>query len=252
MQKSSFRLKITKAIFVTLVAILAGCGDSVTPIASEDYFPLKVGTQWIYQVEETNTLRNLCDDDGVTNSAYELQLAITDSYSNAEGGTTYVFERSKRTLPTDAWTPFGTWSAQRRGTKLIMNESNVLYVKLIIPCVDDISWNGNEFNTQIQLNNLNVDNYQMVSVHQPYTLSASQSYSKSVTVIQNKEEANILFRDVRKEVYALGVGLVYKEYFVLKYFSDSDPSNPNFKCLAQKRVQNGVLLKQTLKEFSSQ
>ncbi len=251
MQKSLIQSKITKAIFVLCVAMTTGCGDSVSPIASEEYFPLKVGMQWIYNVEETNTLRNLCDDDGVTNSTYELKVAITDSFANGEGGTTYVMERSKRTQPTAPWTPAGTWSAQRRGTKLIMNESNVLYVKLVLPCVDGISWNGNEFNTQIQLSNSNVDMYQMVSVHEPYTLSASQSYAKSVTVIQNKEEGNILYRDARKEVYALGVGLVYKEYFVLKYFAESAANDTNFKCFAQKRVQNGVLLKQTLKEFSS-
>ncbi|MFN8888885.1 MAG: hypothetical protein ACK5WF_15590, partial [Cyclobacteriaceae bacterium] len=113
MQKSSFRFKIAKAIFVVWAIAMAGCGDSVTPIDSSAYFPLQVGTQWIYTVEESTTLRNLCADDGVTTSNYELKVVITQSYTNTEGGTTYVFERSTRTLPTDTWTPGGTWTAQR-------------------------------------------------------------------------------------------------------------------------------------------
>ncbi|MBI3220147.1 MAG: hypothetical protein HYZ44_11595 [Bacteroidetes bacterium] len=251
MQKSSFRLKIAKAIFVLIASVLASCGDSVTPIASEDYFPLKIGSQWIYSMEESSTLRNLCADDGVTNSSYELKVVITDSYANAEGGTTYVFERSKRTLTTDPWTPIATWTAQRRGSKLIANESNVLYVKLLFPVAEEATWNGNEFNTEIQLNNSNVDSYQMINVHQPYSLSSTKSYPKSVTVIQNNEVNNVLRLDVRKEVYALGVGLVYKESNVLKYFSQSQDGEVNFECYLQKRVQNGTTLKQTLKEFST-
>lgn len=251
MQKSSFRFKLAKAIFVAWAIAMAGCGDSVTPIDSSAYFPLEVGTQWIYSVEESTTLRNLCADDGVTTSNYELKVMITQSYTNAEGGTTYVFERSTRTLLTDPWIPVATWTAQRRGTKLVANESNVLYVKLLFPPEEGITWNGNEFNTQIQLNNSNVDSYQMINVHQPYALSANVSYPKSVTVIQNREESNILYRDSRKEIYALGVGLVYKESFLLAYFSQSDPKEINFECYLQKRVQNGTTLKQTLKEFST-
>lgn len=247
MQKSSFRLKIAKAIFILIASVLTSCGDSVTPIASEDYFPLKMGAQWIYNIEESTTLRNLCADDGVTNSSYELKVVITDSYANSEGGTTYVFERSKRTLTTDPWTPVATWTAQRRGTKLVANESNVLYVKLLFPTSEGVTWNGNEFNTQIQLNNLNVDYYQMINVHQPY--SSTISYPKSITIIQNNEENNLLRKDDRKEVYALGVGLVYKESTELKYFVDANP--PNSVCYLQKRVQNGTTLKQTLKEFST-
>lgn len=251
MQKSSIRFKIAKAIFMAFAWAMAGCGDSVTPIDSEAYFPLKVGAQWIYAVEESAIQRNLCSDDGVTSSNYDLKVVVTNSYPNTEGGTTYVFERSKRTFTTDPWTPIGTWTAQRKGTKLIANESNVLYVKLLFPAEEGITWNGNEFNTQIQLNNLNVDSYQMINVHQPYKLTASLTYPKSVTVIQNNEVGNVLRMDFRKEVYALGVGLVYKESNVVSYFSQSDPTKINFECYLQKRVQNGATLKQTLKEFTT-
>lgn len=251
MQKSSFRFKIAKAICIAFVVVMSGCGDSVTPIDSSAYFPLQVGTKWIYSVEESATLRNLCADDGVTTSNYELKVMITQSYTNAEGGTTYMFERSTRTLPTDPWIPVATWTAQRNGTKLIANESNVLFVKLLFPAEEGITWNGNEYNTQIQLNNLNVDTYQMINVHQPYQLTASLNYPKSITVIQNNEVSNILRMDFRKEVYALGVGLVYKESNVVSYFSQSDPTKINFECYLQKRVQNGTTLKQTLKEFTT-
>lgn len=249
MQRSLFEFKLAKAIFIALTLLFTSCGDTVTPISSSDYFPLKVGTQWIYSIEESTIQRNLCADDGLINSSYELKVIITKSYVNTEGGISYLFERSKRTLSTEPWIPTGTWTAQLIGNKLIVNESNVLFVKLLFPVAEGVTWNGNEYNTQIQLNNLNVDSYEMEAVNKPYSLSQLITYPKSVTVIQNNEENNILRKDVRKEVYALNVGLVYKESSILKYFSDANP--PNSVCYLQKRVQSGMTLKQTLKEFSS-
>ncbi len=250
MQKSSFSLKIAKPFLVLAIfaALLSSCSDSATEIASEEYFPLRVGYQWIYDVEEITTLRNLCADDGVTTTTYELKVEIISSAVNAEGGTTYTFQRSKRS-GSAPWTPLATWTAQRKGTQLVANEANIVFVKLVFPVSDGLSWNGNQYNTQLQLNKVNVDTYAMASVHQPYAVSANLSFPKTVTVIQNAEENNITRRDSRKEVYALGVGLAFKESIELEYFIDSNP--PNNVCLAQKRVKKGSTWKQTLKEFSA-
>ncbi len=251
MQKSSFSLKIAKPFLVLAIfaALLSSCGDNPTEIASEEYFPLRVGYQWIYDVEESSTLRNLCADDGVTNSAYELKVEIVSETATVEGGTTFTFQRSKRTAISAPWTLLATWTAQRKGTQLIANESNIVFVKLVFPVNDGVSWNGNQYNTQLQINKVNADTYTIESVHQPYVVSTSFSFPKTVTVIQNAEDNNITRRDNRKEVYALGVGLVFKESIELDYFIDSNP--PNNVCLAQKRVKKGSTWKQTLKEFSA-
>jgi hypothetical protein len=64
-------------------------------------------------------------------------------------------------------------------------------------------------------------------------------------VVQNDEQSNIIYRDSRLEVYADQVGLVYKESYLLNYFSNSQ-----LPCFAQKRTQQGVIYKQSLREFS--
>jgi hypothetical protein len=246
-QKSSFYFKLATLILGTLIALCSvqSCGTKDALLPDEAYFPLRVGSVWIYDVTESHIIRADCADDGVTNAGYELKVEVTNSYSNMENGTTYLFQRSRRNNATDPWMPFESWTAQVSGTKLIANQNNINYVKMSYPIASARSWNGNEYNTEKQLNGLNPDTYSFSQVHAPNTISSGLKFDRTVTVIQNAEESNILYRDSRKEIYAYGVGLVYKESVELSYFSNSQVS-----CFGQKRTKQGTTYKQVLKEFT--
>ena len=234
------------AINVFALIILSGCSTDSAKPSDLNYFPLRVGQYWIYDVEETSTLRTACADNGDTSLAYELKVIVADSFPNTEKGFTYVLQRLKRANVQATWTPFETWSAQVKNNQVLVNESNVIYVKLINPLVDGLIWNGNLYNNEVELNNLNVDNYTILNKGKSYTTSSGQNFANTVTVNQNDEDSNILYRDTRSEIYAFGVGLVYKESYLLKYFANSQLS-----CYGQKRTQQGTTLKQSLKEFKS-
>jgi hypothetical protein len=157
---------------------------------------------------------------------------------------TYSIQNSKRPKATDEWAAISTWTAQVSAGRVIVNESNISYLKLLVPVTNNLVWNGNLFNNRTELNGLNVDDYKATQVGQPYTNPSALIFDHAVQVVQNDEQTNIIYRDSRLEVYAHEVGLVYKESYLLNYFANSQ-----LPCYGQKKIQQGTVYKQMLKEY---
>jgi hypothetical protein len=232
-------------LIIALCALFFSCGTNQPRPSNDLYFPLSLGVYWIYDVEETSTLRLTCTENGETIAKYELKVEVTDSFPNTEfeGGYAYVLSRSKRANANEPWQPIATWTSKRVASQVINNEGNVSYLKLVFPVYENQVWNGNLFNNEPQLNGRVEDEYKVTQVARPYTLGSGRSFDRTVTVVQNEEQKNILYRDSRIEVYAWNVGLVYKESYLLKYFADSQ-----LPCYAQNRTQQGIIWKQSLNE----
>lgn len=244
MQKSSFHSTLAKVLSVIIASyFLSSCGDNDKVLPDEAYFPLTVGLVWIYDVEESAISRAACADDGITAANYELKVEITEQYNTVGNEMSFLFQRSKRSKPTDPWAPFQSWSARLSGTKLIVNQNNINYVKMNFPLTTSGSWNGNEYNTESQIDGSKVDLYSLIALHTLYSISTELKFDRTITVLQSSLD-DILFRDSRKEIYAYGVGLIYKESTELSYFkNNADP------CFGQKRTKQGSIYKQTIKQF---
>jgi hypothetical protein len=232
-------------IVMAFLGLLGISCDSERVEKNVNYFPLRVGQTWLYDIEETSITRAACTDNGTTTLNYQLLVEVVDSIP-ADQGFTYRFKRSKRTNAADPWLDFETWTAQRIGNRIVVSEGNISYVKLLAPITNDLVWNGNLYNNRQELNGKNEDDYKSTLVNKPYVVESSGlSFGHSVSVVQNDEQSNIIYRDSRLEVYADQVGLVYKESYLLNYFANSQ-----LPCFAQKRTQQGVIYKQSLREFS--
>jgi hypothetical protein len=229
-----------------LVAFIASCGrDSPTPTPIDmNYYPLRVGSQWIYSVEETTISQTTCGDDGAVLSTYELRVTVTDSVQTTDGNFSYILQRAKRSGFSEEWINFETWAVEKGNNQIINNESDIKYVKLVFPVFSGLSWNGNLFNNKLQLNKRTEDSYKITSVDKPYTNLSGLQFTKALTVIQEEEQLNLLYRDSRSEIYAYGTGLVYKESYLLNYFANSQ-----LPCFGKNNVQQGYILKQSLKEY---
>ena len=230
---------------VVILALAFGCTTSEDKPNDAAYFPLKVGSTWMYDVEETTISRATCTDDGVTISNYELRVIVADSFPNTENGFTYLIHRAKRSKSTDEWTELDTWTSKLSGNKIINSESNINFVKLVIPLSDDVKWNGNQFNNKLELNGLNEDEYKATLVGQPYTNPSAFTFPKTVSIVQNDQQKNLLYRDSRLEVFAFEVGLIYKESYLLNYFDKAE-----LPCYGTNKTQKGTIYKQSLKEFT--
>jgi len=88
-------------------------------------------------------------------------------------------------------------------------EENQRFVRLIFPVNEGKSWNGNAYNTSEPWN------YNYTNVDEPYSLDLL-SFSKTLTVNQ-RNNINLVDQEIAYEVYAYGVGMVYKQLTDLEY-----------------------------------
>jgi hypothetical protein len=215
------------------LAFFAGCEgeESTIPDAGTAYFPLEKG---LYQIYTVNEIRySSSPDPEVLN--YEVLTEVADSFPSAQGQYVYVIQRKRRTAETDPWESMDTWSARKDKSEVIVSEGNTPFVKVKFPLRNDTRWDGNAFNS------LGQDEYELKDIHQPMELSGI-TFENTMTVEQEHNNDIIVFRDERTEVYALDVGLVYKEIIQLNYCTDDN-------CLGQQKVEHGSEMRMVIKQY---
>lgn len=221
--------------FLLSTVFLAGVScdsgeDAGVPDTGYRYFPLAIGHYQLYDVAEITYI--LRDPD---TARYELLVKTAQAFVDTDGDSTYVVYRSKRLPGETAWTYFDTWSARRTADALVVQEENIPYVKLRFPPYNGQIWNGNIYNSG------EVEDYKLDSLRQGQT-RGGRHFDDCLTVVHRDNQDFIVFLDQQKEVYAAGIGLVYKETTQLNYCTQPE-------CLAQQLVEQGLIYKQWLKEY---
>lgn len=224
--------------------MLACTSRDVVPKGSgSEYFPLKVGAYWIYGMTETT----ISQVNGQVNSMYDLKISITDSMS-ANGVVTYKLQRYKRTDATQPWVPLDTWSARKDQFQAVVQEGNISYIRMAFPLTEGKTWNGNALNTLGGTDKCNdgtftCENYLVSDLARQF-IGTGLSYDDSVTIFENNDDDPIVKKDVRRSVYAKSIGLVYREVTTLQYCTVGT-------CIGKQIVDNGYILKQTLKDHGA-
>ena len=220
------------AKYLGFFAILAGCNgeEGLPPDTGAGYFPLRKDHYQIYTVHETRYAGALVED-----LSYELMTEVVDSFPSAEGLYTYVIHRSQRTDESEAWKLKDTWSARISHGEVIVSEGNTPFVKVKFPATENTRWDGNAFNT------LGADDYEIQGARSPVEFNG-MIFDQTITVEQEHNDDFIVYRDERSEVYALGVGLVYKRTLQLRYCTEDH-------CLGQQTVSEGIELKMAIKAY---
>ena len=188
-----------KLYFILLVII-----SSCKPIDYDNinyyynYFPLQINQEKEFLV--TNIVHSSFGRD---TSSYFLKEIITDYNINIEGDTVYTLERYWKVDSSLSYEIKDVWTSKRNLGAGYLNEENITYTKLIFPLSLNIFWNGNAFN------NLDYQEYSFESINIPFQLN-DLIFDSTVTVIQNYK-SNLLEFENAKEIYATGIGLIYKE-----------------------------------------
>jgi hypothetical protein len=118
-------------------------------------------------------------------------------------------ERYKKNNLQDTFQLTDVWVQKRTTTSAERYEENQRFVRLIFPVNEGESWNGNAYNT------LEPWNYTYTNVGEPYSLDLL-SFSKTLTVNQ-RNNVNLVNQEIAYEVYAYGIGMVYKQLTDLEY-----------------------------------
>ena len=223
--------------------LLLGCTSrDIQPMGTgAEYFPLRVGSSWSYDVAETS----ITQLGGQVTTNYELRVEVIDSIPTADG-ITYVFKRTRRADPSLPWITIETWSARKDAFSVVLQEGNTPYVKLSFPLTNGKTWDGNALNSlggkdKCQNGNFTCDTYEATDLFGRFETTGI-AFDETVTVMENNDRDPIVKKDVRQSVYAKSIGLVYREVTILEYCTVGG-------CIGQQIVENGSTLKQTIKSY---
>lgn len=216
--------------WVIALVFLMACSESELEISSDRlglaYFPMEVGEYRIYEVEETNYYLV-----GPQSSSYQLLEEVVDSTLISTSEVKYKLHRSKRANDTEEWELDSIWSTTLSNIRILSNENNVAFVKLVFPVINGLEWDANIYNNESS------EYYRYASTLLDTTV-LDQSYSAALKVIQSDQGQDIIGRDDRFEVYAQDIGLIIKKSIVWEFCQED--------CSSENQIVAGRELEQVL------
>lgn len=220
--------------YFLFIAVFGACADQteVAEVDQRTYLPLQKGWYQVYAV--TATTYSAAADDPVEEN-YQLKTVVVDSFLQTnETDYTYVIYRYQRDDEEDTWEYTDTWSARVNELRAIVAEGTTDYVKLAFPLSTGRTWDGNAYNTDDE------EDYEIQSDKSTQTVG-SLSFDDCYEVIQSDLDDTIVMTDLRSEVYAPGVGLVYKQETILNFCT--------LGCSGIGEIESGEVYEQSIIEY---
>ncbi len=198
------------------------------------FFPLKTGQYRIYDVKKIEYVFSGNND----TSIYQLKEVIVESYTDLSSGTSFVVNRYKRKDASVSWQIDSIWTSRVNTHYAVVTEHNIPKMKIVFPVENNKTWNGNA------LNNLIEDEYRMINIGDTYTVN-NTGYSNTITIEQEDLDDVIVKTDLRKEIFADSIGLIYKENVILNFCTEAS-------CIGQEKIETGIDYRQYLIEYGEE
>ena len=224
-------------LFSIALLILNACEKQPEEIYSapiSDYSPLVVGKYITYQLDTFKFLPFSLKD---TTVSYQVKHVVDGLITDNLGRPAYRILRYIRKTAQNAWVPDNSFMALNTGNSFEFVENNFRFVKLKLPIKAGFSWPGNSYiNTDPVTSNFdylaNWD-YAYDSINRPLILGSI--HLDSTLKINQQDEllgnpANPAGRSDRNfgcEIYAKGIGLVYRK-FLHTVFQPAVPGSPGY------------------------
>lgn len=217
-------MRESKGLWLSLVVLVVlGCqtpDDGVGQVAGYTYFPLEAGRYTEYEVDEVRYTVTSSTPKSIT---YYLKEVCGHPYTGTTGIAQFPIERYKRGTPQASWVLDSVWTAYLLPDRAVKVENNTAFVKLTFPLAEQSTWNGNLLNSQ------STEEYE-ARFGVPFP--TQNDYPGSVTVVQRRDSSLVsLYK--RREVYAPGIGLVFKEDISWEYCQESE-------CIGSGKIDTGT------------
>ena len=191
------------ALISLALVLLMGCTKDKETVNAIDYryYPIAIGDSMIYQVSLFNKDLNTYD------STYQLLERVESIFNDNEGRQTYRIERYVRKTDADAWSIYKVWTVNRTSINIEKQEDNITYIKLIFPVKLNKTWNGNAKNIFAD----DFEDYKIITLNEPMQ-TMNYSFDSTLKVQQIDYDYGFEKRN-HFEVYATGVGMIYKDQY---------------------------------------
>lgn len=247
-KRSLFFLLLAGLVTVTWFSCKKADKDKTQLGPTTEYYPLQIGKYVIYDVDST-----LWDDTDCVTRTYHYQIMhrVADTFTDGLGRLSYRIDTRKRKKAEDTWTTSEVFYVTNTDAELEMVHSGLRFIKMKLPVTISDKWKGNAYiNTDDSALSYFKDwDYQYTSVNAPFD-NGRYTFQNTVSVLQVDETLNnpetqpkdFASRSYGKEVFASGIGMVYREYYHWIYnpriIENNDPNN-NVRC----RFGAGVVMR---------
>lgn len=210
---------------IVFFGISTGCvkqSEDLRIPSTEAFFPLKVGRVIKYRLDSSVIPYNGSE---LAVKSYHAKDSIADTLRDNQDRLSFLVLRFiSDTLESTGWAPGISYYVTQSDNKTeVMDEHNLRFIKLVEPIRDGYSWNGNSYidtkSAGSPYQYLDGWNYVYQNYGAPFP-TVNGTFPNTVTVLQQDETSppgpfdpsNYQQRNYSVEVYAAGVGLIYKEF----------------------------------------
>jgi hypothetical protein len=206
-----------------------------------DYYPVAVGDFRIY-----NVVDSIYQNNRGTATRFQFRERVVETFTDAAGEEAYRVVRSRRALPTNAWSDDSVMIIKTTPNTLLLTRSNRRTVELVFPVRAGRKWNANAFNSG---DTITAEKRGYNRVGQPFeapaTVAQPQRYDQTATTADTT--AYDLFNvNIQRQVYARGVGPVYR--WRRRYVYGCPPGSPADCSLVPGYIVGGNARVETLVE----
>lgn len=233
-------------LFLTAVVVLTSCKEDTiteTIVQGYEYFPTDQGRYNQFAVDSIQW-----DDFNSTIDTFNFDIReLNDTIIlDNSGDSTVRLERLRRDSINGAWYIKDIWSMKRTATTAEKVEENERFIKLRFPLKNDKVWDGNYYNT------IGNWDYKITALGEPFTVNGV-TFPETVTVLQTGindipqgQTEPLINKQIGKEVYAKGVGLIYKELMITEAYTN------NITIPYDQRIKRGFKMKMVLTDYFPQ
>lgn len=222
---------------LALVVGFAGCKNASEPApeTGSDYYPVAVGNFWTYAV--TDTTWSAVGGQGANftpsvprASVYQFKETIKEIFADAAGQTAYRMVRSKLVAPATIFRDDSVFVLTANPQFVALNRNNTRTLELIFPVREGRSWNFNAFNNNFN-DTITAETRSYSHVGQLFSTGATagapaKTYASTLTTTNTgaAAESSLIKRQGYQQVFAKGVGPVYRRrfYFVNYNYTDAN------------------------------
>lgn len=231
------------------IAVLGSCKDTpddYQTVLGEEYFPLEVGKFVEYEMD--STIYDPNGDSTVSVSKTLLREEVVDTLLDNNGQLLYKVERYERASDTLPWVIKKVLSVSIQANQAIRSEDNLRFIKMTFPLKKGNSWDGNihvQENMIVTVAGEVMEmfkgwNYKVTGLGEPASVGSFQ-FDETLQ-IQEAENENLIELRRSNAIYAKGIGLVYRELWILDtQCIDNCTGQP-----WEEKAEKGFILRQTI------
>ncbi|MCG7857825.1 hypothetical protein MD537_12630 [Flavihumibacter sediminis] len=236
------RKLVGSILILAAIGGIVSCGketDTPDEALLTDYFNLAPGSQVNYQLD--SIIKAPFQDTSFIVRSYEARDVVDAEITDNLGRKSWRVFRSLRPLGSSsesAWQESDTYMITPTLSVVEVIENNLRFQKLIAPIRDGKEWKGNSYINAVpgeELAYLYNWTYRYQDIDASHT-SFEQVIPNTITVQQQDDELNSAglgpldpsqngYRVFSKEIYAKGIGLVYKELIYWDFQSPATTGN---------------------------